>query len=144
MSKQDLNAEYDRLRETDPENAAAEGLLMHKVFHKRPGYESLLEEPDDVATSIKTEEPESTFPTPSDTRIAPFLPGYAPKSESLVESKSAHPLGSKNPFGTYRNIGSIGNLYEPVQSPTFDIFGGKVPDSASYSAKYDPNIFIFQ
>lgn len=144
MSKQDINAEYDRLRETNPENAAAEGLLMHKVFHKRPGYESLLEEPKDATSSIKTEKSASTFPTPAETRIAPFLPGYAPKSESLVESRYTYPLDSNNPLETYRNIGSMGNLFKPTQVPAIDIFGGEVPSTRSYSAKYDPNIFIFQ
>ena len=144
MSKQDLNAEYDRLRETDPENAAAEGLLMHKVFHKRPGYESLLEEPVDVGTGVKTEESGGTFPAPAETRIAPFLPGYTPKSEGLVESNSTNPFGSKDLLGTYRNIGGFGNLYEPIQSPTIDIFGGEVPATRSYSRNYNPDLFIFK
>ena len=144
MSKQDLNAEYDRLRETDPENAAAEGLLMHKVFHKRPGYESLLKEPVDVGTGVKNEESDGTFPTPAETRIAPFLPEYTPKSGGLVEPNITNPLGSMDFLGTYRNIGGYGNLYEPMQSPTIDIFGGEVPATRSYSRNFNPDLFIFK
>ena len=32
MSKADINAEYDRLRKSDPNKAAAEGMKMHKAY----------------------------------------------------------------------------------------------------------------
>ena len=36
MSKAQMNAEYDRLRQSDPSLAADEGMKMHKAFFKKP------------------------------------------------------------------------------------------------------------
>ena len=36
MSKSQINAEYDRLRQSDPSAAADEGMKMHKAFFNKP------------------------------------------------------------------------------------------------------------